>query len=143
MKNKPELQTLIFAGLFLTSVFAHGAKLPLYDQLHGLQGITRIVDAMLLLHPTNHDVHKHFEHTNMSRFRDKLIEYLCEISDGPCDYSGDTMLLVHGGMNVSESDFNGLVDLLIKALDQNEVSLAVRNQLLARLAKLRPDIIYQ
>lgn len=143
MKHIAAIKTLLILMTLFVGASSHAAKPPLYDQLKGLQGITRIVDAMLLLHPTNHDVHKHFEHTNMSRFRDKLIEYLCEISDGPCDYSGDTMLLVHGGMNISESDFNGLVELLIKALDQNNVSLAVRNQLLARLARLRPDIIYQ
>ncbi len=143
MINKTKLYTLTLIGSLLISSIAYASKPPLYDQLQGLQGISKIVDAMLKLHSNDQEIHKHFEHTNMTRFRDKLIEYLCEISDGPCDYTGDTMLLVHGGMNISESDFNGLVDLLITAMNQNHVSISVRNQLLARLAKLRPDIIYQ
>ncbi|MEC9313788.1 MAG: group 1 truncated hemoglobin, partial [Pseudomonadota bacterium] len=62
---------------------------------------------------------------------------------GPCTYSGDSMQQIHDGMAVTERDFNHLVDLLINAMYQADVPHPVQNQLLARLAPLRKDIIYR
>ncbi|MFK8019769.1 MAG: group 1 truncated hemoglobin [Pseudomonadales bacterium] len=134
---------LLIAGTLNLAAKTHAEESSLYQQLGGLQAITQVVDVFIELHPSNPTVNQHFEHTNMSRFRDKFIAFICSISDGPCEYTGDTMLLVHGGMNLNETEFNGSVNLLIKAMDDVGVSIGVRNQLLARLARLRSDIIYQ
>ena len=95
------------------------------------------------IHPRYPEVNKHFEHTNMQRFRSKFIEFLCKVADGPCEYTGDTMLLTHGGMHISEAEFNGSVNMMIDAMDRVGLSIGVRNQILARLAPMRADIIYQ
>jgi len=135
--------SLLIAGVLNISAKAHAQEGSLYERLGGLQTITQMVDVFIEVHPSNPTVNQHFEHSNMSRFRDKFIEFICNISDGPCEYTGDTMLLVHGGMNLNETEFNGSVNLMIAAMDEVGISIGVRNQLLARLARLRSDIIYQ
>lgn len=135
--------SLLIAGVLNISAKAHAEEGSLYERLGGLQTITQMVDVFIEVHPSNPTVNQHFEHSNMSRFRDKFIEFICNISDGPCEYTGDTMLLVHGGMNLNETEFNGSVNLMITAMDEVGISIGVRNQLLARLARLRSDIIYQ
>ena len=135
--------SLLIAGVLNISAKAHAEEGSLYERLGGLQTITQMVDVFIEVHPSNPTVNQHLEHSNMSRFRDKFIEFICNISDGPCEYTGDTMLLVHGGMNLNETEFNGSVNLMITAMDEVGISIGVRNQLLARLARLRSDIIYQ
>jgi hemoglobin len=52
------------------------------------------------------------------------------------------MVDIHTGMNINESDFNHLVDLLINAMEAEGIPHRIQNQLLARLAPLRENIIY-
>lgn len=85
----------------------------------------------------------YFADSNVQRFREKMEEHFCAIADGPCEYTGDTMLQVHAGMNISEADFSAVVDNLIVAMYKAEIPIAAQNRLLARLAPLRPEIINQ
>tara|TARA_R110000772_G_scaffold192602_4_gene303574 strand:- start:419 stop:580 length:162 start_codon:yes stop_codon:yes gene_type:complete len=52
------------------------------------------------------------------------------------------MIDIHTGMNITENDFNHLVDLLINAMELQGIPHRIQNQLLARLAPLRSNIIY-
>ncbi len=45
-------------------------------------------------------------------------------------------------MNINEKDFNHMVDLLINAMDTEGIPHRIQNQLIARLAPLRKEIIY-
>ena len=47
----------------------------------------------------------------------------------------------HVGMNIKESDFNALVNDLVKALDKFKVPEKEKNELLGALAKMKDDIV--
>ena len=115
----------------------------LYQQLGGEAGIAAITDG--LLHEIEHDqriVH-HFADTDIERFRRLLAEQLCELSGGPCVYSGGTMQQSHTGFNISLADYDALVDGLIKVMQQQNISVSAQNQLLSRLAPMYKDISYR
>lgn len=114
----------------------------LYDQLGGDAGVTQIVDNFIAEISFNRTIVKHFEKTDPDRFRAKLIEQICELSDGPCRYTGESMAKSHAKMNITEGEFNRTVDLLIAAMNRAGTPLAAQNRLLARLKPLREDIIY-
>ena len=120
-----------------------GGDNSLFDDLGGQPGIDSIVDNFVVDMQHNQAVSPHFEDSNMTRFRDKFSEHLCQLSGGPCNYSGDTMLQIHQGMNINEAQFNKVVELMIDAMDEANVAIGPRNRLLALLAPARPDIIYQ
>ena len=63
------------------------------------------------------------------------------IANGPCVYTGDSMVQTHAGMNISEAEFNAVVEDLIAAMDTVGVDIGTQNRLLARLATLRPQIV--
>ena len=131
---------------FLTGLSACQISPPrnsLFDELGGMEGITKITDEFIYEIGLDRNVVKHFADTDLERFRNKLIEQLCEVSGGPCQYSGDTMLDVHKKMNISEAEFNRTVDLLITAMNVTGIPHTTQNKLLAKLAPMRPDIIYQ
>ena len=115
----------------------------LFDDLGGQAGIDTIVDNFITDIQQYSAISAHFEDSNMTRFRSKISEHLCHVSGGPCEYTGDTMLQVHQGMNVNEAKFNQVVEIMIDAMDEADIAIGVRNRLLAVLAPMRADIIYQ
>lgn len=119
-----------------------GRPNTLYTELGGKEGIEKIVDNFIDEFSYNREVIKHFEKTDFDRFRAKLIEQICNISGGPCEYTGQSMLEVHQKMNVSEAEFNSMVDDLYKAMQRANISVAAQNRLIALLAPMRSDIIY-
>ena len=89
------------------------------------------------------EVLHHFDDTDIDRFRAKQIEHICSLSGGPCEYTGDEMLDVHQGMNITDADFNAITNALIRALDQADVSISDRNRLLAIIASMHSQVVYK
>lgn len=132
---------LLLSSTLLLLACSQTARPGLYQQLGGETGITAITDH--LLYQIEHDpliVH-HFRDTDIPRFRRLLIEQLCELSGGPCVYSGATMEESHTGLNLNTRDFDRLVNHLISAMQQQGISYGAQNQLLALLAPMYPEVI--
>lgn len=122
---------------------APGADDSLYRALGGQPGITRIVEGLLSNIADNPKIVGHFAETDIDRLNAKLIEQFCVESGGPCEYSGDSMRDSHTGLNLTEADFNALVEDLLDAMHALKVPVTAQNRLLARLAPMRRDIIYR
>lgn len=147
---------LCFISLFFIVACSHSINGPhttsadneqktnsLYEEIGGKAKITEIAQLFLDEVSYHPDVLPYFQHTNIARFEEKFIEHLCLISGGPCQYTGDNMEQVHAGMNVTEADFNAVVDLLVNAMSRASVAHTTQNKLLARLVPMRKDIIYR
>lgn len=127
--------------LLLTACMAGPERNPsLYLQLGELPGITAIVDQFLFELADDSDVLPLFADTDIDRFREKLIEQICMLADGPCVYTGDSMQETHRKLNISRAQFSSVVDDLIQAMEALKVPTGAQNSLLQRLAKLYPDI---
>lgn len=118
-------------------------KPTLFQELGGMEGITGVTDAFLYELAENDKIVHFFEDSNLDRFREKFIEQICEISDGPCQYTGDTMVESHRGMNISDGDFNSLVQDFINAMKAENIAISAQNDLLSRLIQLYDEIIFQ
>ncbi len=114
----------------------------LYDQLGGESGITNIVENLVQEIGQDKQIFHYFAESRVSRFKKNLVEHFCAITDGPCRYTGDNMVDIHTGMQINESDFNHMVDLLINAMNSENIPHRIQNKLIARLAPLRNEIIY-
>ena len=134
--------SLLIVVSLLISGCATTSQTTLYEQLGGDAGINNIVENLVQEIGRDQQVFHYFAEARVSRFKENLIEHFCAISDGPCSYTGDNMIDIHTGMNINEKDFNHLVDLLIKAMDTEGIPHRIQNQLIARLAPLRKEIIY-
>ena len=142
MSFSTKLTVILLSALLLSSCSQINSP-SLYQQLGGEAGIEAITDG--LLHEIEHDkriVH-HFADTDIARFRRLLAEQLCELSGGPCVYSGGTMQQSHTGFNISLADYDALVEGLIKVMQQQNISISAQNQLLALLAPMYKDISYR
>lgn len=113
----------------------------LYHKLGENEGIDKIVDAFVIKIAREPQIFPYFAKASVSHFKKGLYEHLCDVSDGPCEYQGDSMVDIHTGMNITETDFNRVVELLVEAMEESGISYPVQNQLLAKLAPMRKDII--
>lgn len=114
----------------------------LYQALGGHEGIERITENFIMEIAGDDRVIDHFADSNVQRFREKFAEHLCMVVDGPCQYTSDTMVDIHTGMGITEGDFNAVVEDLMAAMNKAKVSIGTQNRVLARLGKLRGEIIY-
>lgn len=133
------------AGLIalLLAGCASTPKTSLYDALGGSGGVATLVDAIIVEVKADPRIGELFAETETEYFRERLIEQVCMIADGPCEYTGLPMADAHSGMDISEREFNGFVEDVERAMRRAGIALPVQNRLLARLAQMRGDIIRQ
>lgn len=113
----------------------------LYRELGEKPGISRIVEGMLLNVARDERIVAHFRNVNIELLRAQLIDKFCVEAGGPCEYKGDDMAEAHKGQQISRSEFNALVEDLIKAMEAQGVPVPAQNRLLARLAAQRGEVI--
>jgi len=114
-----------------------------YHSLGGLPKIEEIVDNFIVEIESDPVIFEYFKDSDVERFRSKLTEHICFHTGGPCEYTGDTMERVHDGMNMTESDFNRGVDLLINAMYAANIPHRIHNKVLAIFVPMRKQIIYR
>lgn len=133
---------LILMGVFTTSCQTPPAN-SLYLDLGENSGIAKLVEDFINEILVDEHIGFYFEEAELDRFHDKLVEQICHLSGGPCQYTGKTMQKIHTDLDITEAHFNALVEALMKAMDNNHISVSVQNQLLALLVPMRQDILYQ
>ena len=119
------------------------AKDELYQQLGSTVGIEKIVDGLLIEIEGDPQIVHHFRDTDIARFRKLLIEQLCELSGGPCKYTGASMQESHTGFKITQADFDNLVRHLMKVMTAQNISIGAQNQLLGLLAPMYGDVVYR
>jgi len=144
MKFVPIVARATLALLFLVQLgCATSRPDQLYRDLGELAGITAIVEGMLVMMSENPRIAHHFAETDIVNLRDKLVEQFCVEAGGPCVYTGTTMDVAHAGLDISESDFNALVEDLQRSMEVQKVPISAQNRLLARLAPMQRDILHR
>jgi hemoglobin len=141
MLNAFKHHLLVLGALLLLSTGCASQPTSLYQQLGGNKGISMITDDFLVNLSQDKLLLHHFEQTDISVFRQRLIEHLCVVTGGECLYQGASMYDAHIGLHISQADFDALVGHLIEALKQQHIPIATRNALLAKLAPMYQQII--
>jgi len=135
---------LISILIFFTACNYHAKpNSALYDQLGKAEGIKIIVSKTIELSHNDKRIAFLFEETDDVEFARQLEDQICFLSNGPCEYDGLDMLEAHSGMEITEAEFDIFVSLFIDAMEFANVPHPARNKLLALLAPMRGDIIYQ
>lgn len=137
------LGAAMFIGMLVLAGCASQSQSTLYQQLGGEAGLTALVDNLLHKMASDEQIARYFRDTDIQLFRQGLIDKLCVVADGPCEYSGDTMRNSHKGFNISQADFDALVQHLIYAMQEENIPIATRNELLSQLAPMYGDVVYQ
>jgi hemoglobin len=122
-------------------VQAQKADDSLYRDLGGLEVLTKVVDDTLALALADVRIKDTFKDTDMKRLAKLITEQFCELSGGPCKYSGDPMKEVHQGLALNNMQFNALVEDLQAAMDKANIPSRTQNKLLALLAPMQRTVV--
>ncbi|SAK84451.1 Group 1 truncated hemoglobin GlbN [Caballeronia hypogeia] len=125
--------------LTLACANAH-ADDALYRQFGEKPGLTKIVDDTYDNVLSDPRTAPYFDNAPVKRIKQKLVEQLCVLLEGPCVYTGRNMKRTHEGQNIDRAAFNALVEDLQAAMDKNGVPFHAQNRLLAKLAPMYRDI---
>ena len=137
----PAFRFLIAILLAAASLQAHAADDSLYNELGGSAGIRRVVADLVPALQADARINATFDGVDMERLAAKLEEQFCEVSGGPCKYSGKDMTTIHEDLKVSRAQFNALVEDLQAAMRRNDVPSRTQNRLLARLAPMHREVV--
>lgn len=118
-----------------------GAQTRLYDRLGGEAGVAAIADTLIVRVSADAKLGRSFKDSNLDRIKRLLAEQICDLSGGPCHYSGDSMREVHAGHHISEAEFFAMVADLRDVLKQRHVSQRATNELLRLLAPMKRDVV--
>ena len=122
-----------------------GSAAPsLYKRLGGREGIALVVNDFVGNMAADTRVNARFKDmkpADVEKLKSYLADQICDASGGPCSYLGRDMKTVHTGMKSTEAEWNATVENLAKALDKNMVGVKERQELVAILAPMKPDIV--
>jgi hemoglobin len=117
------------------------ADKPLFERLGGMAGIEGVIDEFLKNVTADARINKRFEKADAASLRQKLVDQVCQAAGGPCTYTGKNMVEAHTGMNITEEEFNALVEDLVKAMDAKGVPQKEKDEILGVLGPMKSDIV--
>jgi len=118
-----------------------GAGDSLYIRLGGEPGVAAISNTLIDRVVADPLMGPSFKDSKLERIKKLLAEQICDLSGGPCRYSGDSMKEVHAGHHISEAQFYRMVETLRDVLNERHVDLRSTNQLLRLLAPTKRDVV--
>src|ERR1700730_16799527 len=126
--------------LLMLATAAHAGP-TLYERIGGEAKLKAVVDEFTNLILEDDRINFTFADSDMSKFKKLIFEQLCEITQGPCKYTGRDMYEGHKKLNLNNAQFNALAEDLYIALDRVHVPYRVQNRLMALRAPMQRDVI--
>lgn len=77
----------------------------------------------------------------LDRIRQMVVDQLCAVTGGPCLYVGKSMKEAHKDLTITPADWQQAMKLFNLALDDFHVSRNQRNELLAIMRSVEPQIV--
>lgn len=130
-------------SLLLVSVsLAFADTQSLYERIGGEPKARAIVEDIWNNHSANPIVKDRFANSDPEYVKQLVFEIFA-VATGATDveYTGKDMKAAHAGMNISEMEFNAVVDDVLKACETNGLSQDEQNEILAILWSVRKQIV--
>jgi hemoglobin len=128
------------SALVLMSAGARADK-TLYESMGGERVLRTAVDHFADNVQTDNRINFTFAEADISKFKRLIFEQLCNLSGGPCKYTGRDMRTSHAKLKINNAEFNALAEDLYIALDQAGVPYRLQNKLMALLAPMQHQIV--
>jgi hemoglobin len=119
-------------------------KKTLYTRLGGYDAIALVVDDFIMRLATDKRFEKFFtgfSNDSKKRLRQHILDQFCVAAGGPCVYLGRDMKTTHGGLGITEADWDVAAKHLVAALDKYKVPQAEKDELMAFVGTQKKDIV--
>lgn len=113
----------------------------LYQRLGGKEAINAVVKDLLATGMADPRLQPRLSKMNGARCEALLTDQLCEATGGPCKYTGRDMKTAHTGRHVTETEWQGFAESLMKTFDRFNVPAREREDLLKLILPMKADIV--
>ncbi len=116
----------------------------LYERLGGYDAISAVAEDFawkLFEDPRIAQYFRGMGDDTKQQFIQKNKNLLCNATGGPCKIISRPAKVVHGGLGITEKEFNIVVEHLVQTLDKFKVPPAEKSELLEIIGSLKPDIV--
>jgi len=120
---------------------APAAGPSLFERLGGLDAIRAVVNDFDQRIDADPRISAFFKGLDEDDFKAKLTDQLCQATGGPCRYTGRSMREAHAQLNLTNADFDALVEDLVASLDHFHVGAREKSEVLALLGPMRREIV--
>ena len=143
--------TKVLATVLVASVVgvatAQDKPKPLYDRLGGVYSIATVVDDFierLLVNATlnaNPAIAEARSRVPKAGLKFHVTALVCEVTGGPCKYTGRAMKEAHQQLNITEGQWQAMVADFRKTLDKFKVPAKEQEELIAIVGSTKKDIV--
>ncbi|MGH8238246.1 MAG: group I truncated hemoglobin [Steroidobacteraceae bacterium] len=140
MRTNNIIGTLL-ATVLLALAGAAQAEPTLYEQIGGEPVLRKTVEEFMVIMEQDDRINFAFGNTDITKFKQLLFEQLCNITGGPCQYTGRTMKESHEQLAVNNTMFNALAEDVYIAFDRAGVPYRLQNKVMAIFAPMQRDIV--
>jgi hemoglobin len=143
--------TTVLAAMLGVSVVgvatAQDKPKPLYDRLGGVYSIATVVDDFierLLVNPTlnaNPAIAEARSRVPKAGLKFHVTALVCEVTGGPCKYTGRAMKESHQQLNITEGQWQAMVADFRKTLDMFKVPAKEQEELIIIVGSTKKDIV--
>ena len=133
-------RTLLTAALLSFASASH-AEPTLYEQIGGEPVLRKTVEEFVVIMEKDDRINFAFGNTDITKFKQLLFEQMCNITGGPCKYTGRTMQESHEKLAIDNTMFNALTEDVYLAFDRAGVPYRLQNKVMAIFAPMQRDIV--
>jgi len=126
---------------------AQPATKPLYERLGGVYSIATVVDDFierLLVNDVlnaNPAIKEARTRVAKAGLKFQVTTLVCEVTGGPCKYTGRTMKDSHATLNINEAQWEAMVADFRKTLDKFKVPSREQEELVTIVGSTKKDIV--
>lgn len=113
----------------------------LYERLGGTEGITQIANDIINNHLKNPTIANRFAESDIAALKNAAATFFITGTGGPDVYKGKDMLATHKGMNIAATEFMGVLDDALDAMEKNKVGQREQEEVLFVLYSMRSQIV--
>ena len=124
-----------------TSSPAQADNRSLYERLGKSEGIAAVVKRFVEVTGSDPRISVFFINADKPRLEAMMVEHICELTGGPCKYTGKSMKESHTGMKVKADHFAAFMEDLGKTLDEFKVPAREKSEVLGAFESLRSDVV--
>lgn len=132
---------VLIACLATSACALNPPKETLFQRLGGLPVLTAVVSETVDDMSKDSRTKRSFEGVKLVQLKQSIVNQLCRLTGGGCEYDGETMKKAHADAKITTAEFELFVQSFRDALDRH-VATREKNELLKIVAPMKRDIVY-
>ena len=151
MQSNSRFQRRVLWGLVFSLLLAVGGvtqvraqEKSLYERVGGYNALAAVVDDFVGRLVADKQFEKFFAGHSIDskkRIRQHILDQFCAATGGPCVYMGRDMKTTHGGLGITDAEWDAAAKHLAASLDKFKVAEKEKGELLAFVTSLKKDIV--